>query len=94
MAAFPYAAQLSANGSFQAPPIPAYNLGAGVVLFKIYTRWAHGFPWNHADYWGLVGIELIGALLLWGCLGVLAGLGIRRILRDGRRSATRNIQAT
>ena len=62
-----------------------YNLGAGLVLFKIYTRWAHGFPWNHADYWGLVGIELIGALLLWGCLGVLAGLGIRRILaRAGR----------
>ncbi|HST50036.1 glycosyltransferase family 39 protein [Jatrophihabitans sp.] len=59
----------------------AYNLGAGLVLFKIYTRWAHGFPWNHADYWGLVGIELVGALLLWGCLGVLAVLGVRRILR-------------
>jgi 4-amino-4-deoxy-L-arabinose transferase-like glycosyltransferase len=58
-----------------------YNLGAGLVLFKIYTRWAHGFPWNHADYWGLVGIELIGALLLWGCLGLLAVLGVRRILR-------------
>lgn len=75
----------------------AYNLGAGAVLFKIYTRWAHGFPWNHADYWGLVGIELIGALLLWGCLGVLAVLGIRRIVRDRRRPAARaveNAQAT
>jgi 4-amino-4-deoxy-L-arabinose transferase-like glycosyltransferase len=61
-----------------------YNLGAGLVLFKIYTRWAHGFPWNHADYWGLVGIELIGALLLWGCLGVLAALGVRRIVRGER----------
>jgi 4-amino-4-deoxy-L-arabinose transferase-like glycosyltransferase len=59
-----------------------YNLGAGLVLFKIYTRWAHGFPWNHADYWGLVGIELVGALLLWGCLGILAALGVRRILRS------------
>ena len=57
-----------------------YNVGAGLVLFKIYTRWSHGFPWNHADYWGIVGVELIGALLLWGCLGVLAGLGLRRIL--------------
>jgi 4-amino-4-deoxy-L-arabinose transferase-like glycosyltransferase len=62
-----------------------YNLGAGLVLFKIYTRWAHGFPWNHADYWGLVGIELIGALLLWGCLGILAVLGVRRILRSEDR---------
>jgi len=59
----------------------AYNLGAGVVLFKIYTRWAHGFPWYHADYWGIRGIELVGALLLWGCLGVVAVLGVRRILR-------------
>ncbi len=58
----------------------AYNLGAGVVLFKIYTRWAHGFPWYHADYWGIRGIELIGALLLWACLGVVAVLGVRRIL--------------
>jgi 4-amino-4-deoxy-L-arabinose transferase-like glycosyltransferase len=65
----------------------AYNLGAGLVLFKIYTRWAHGFPWNHADYWGLVGIELIGALLLWGCLGVLAVLGVRRILSSERTAA-------
>jgi 4-amino-4-deoxy-L-arabinose transferase-like glycosyltransferase len=64
----------------------AYNLGAGLVLFKVYTRWAHGFPWNHADYWGLVGIELIGALLLWGCLGVLAALGLRRLLRSEDRS--------
>jgi 4-amino-4-deoxy-L-arabinose transferase-like glycosyltransferase len=63
-----------------------YNLGAGLVLFKIYTRWAHGFPWNHANYWGLVGVELIGALLLWGCLGILAGLGVRRILSSGDRS--------
>ena len=63
-----------------------YNLGAGLVLFKIYTRWAHGFPWNHADYWGLVGIELIGALLLWGCLGLLAVLGVRRILMSEDRS--------
>jgi uncharacterized membrane protein len=62
-----------------------YNLGAGLVLFKVYTRWAHGFPWNHADYWGLVGIELIGALLLWGCLGVLAALGLRRILTSEDR---------
>ncbi|MEO7260935.1 MAG: glycosyltransferase family 39 protein [Jatrophihabitantaceae bacterium] len=61
-----------------------YNLGAGLVLFKIYTRWAHGFPWNHAGYWGLVGVELVGALLLWGCLGTLAALGIRRILRVER----------
>lgn len=58
----------------------AYNLGAGLVLFKVYTRWAHGFPWNHANYWGLVGIELIGALLLWGSLGILSVLGVRRIL--------------
>ncbi len=65
----------------------AYNLGAGLVLFKIYTRWAHGFPWNHADYWGLVGIELIGALLLWGCLGILAVLGVRRILSSEERTA-------
>lgn len=57
-----------------------YNLGAGLVLFKVYTRWSHGFPWNHANYWGLVGVELIGALLLWTCLGLLAVLGIRRIL--------------
>jgi 4-amino-4-deoxy-L-arabinose transferase-like glycosyltransferase len=64
-----------------------YNLGAGLVLFKIYTRWAHGFPWNHADYWGLVGVELIGALLLWGCLGILAVLGVRRILRAGEPDA-------
>jgi 4-amino-4-deoxy-L-arabinose transferase-like glycosyltransferase len=63
-----------------------YNLGAGLVLFKVYTRWAHGFPWNHADYWGLVGIELIGALLLWGCLGVLAVLGLRRVLASEDRS--------
>ncbi|HEY0167489.1 MAG TPA: glycosyltransferase family 39 protein [Jatrophihabitans sp.] len=56
-----------------------YNLFAGVVLFKIYTRWAHGFPWDHANYWGLVGVELVGALLLWGFLGVLAVLGVRRI---------------
>ena len=62
-----------------------YNLGAGLVLFKIYTRWAHGFPWNHANYWGLVGVELIGALLLWACLGLLAVLGVRRILRSGAR---------
>lgn len=66
-----------------------FNLGAGLVLFKVYTRWAHGFPWNHADYWGLVGIELIGALLLWGCLGIVAVLGVRRILgsEDRRESA-------
>ena len=61
-------------------------LGAGLVLFKIYTRWAHGFPWYHADYWGIVGIELVGALLLWGCLGVLAVLGVRRILMSEERS--------
>ncbi len=71
----------------------AYNLGAGLVLFKIYTRWAHGFPWNHADYWGLVGIELIGALLLWGCLGILAVLGVRRVLRAERATATETAQA-
>jgi len=58
-----------------------YNLGAGLVLFKVYTRWSHGFPWNHANYWGLVGVELIGALLLWGSLGILSVLGVRRILR-------------
>ena len=63
-----------------------YNLGAGLVLFKVYTRWAHGFPWNHADYWGLVGVELVGALLLWGCLGILAALGVRRILTSEDRS--------
>jgi uncharacterized membrane protein len=63
-----------------------YNLGAGLVLFKIYTRWAHGFPWYHADYWGIVGIELVGALLLWGCLGILAVLGVRRILMSEDRS--------
>ncbi len=63
-----------------------YNLFAGLVLFKIYTRWAHGFPWDHANYWGLVGIELVGALLLWGCLGVLGVLGVRRIL-SGPRAA-------
>jgi uncharacterized membrane protein len=57
-----------------------YNLGAGLVLFKVYTRWAHGFPWNHANYWGLDRIELIGALLLWACLGIIAALGMRRIL--------------
>lgn len=62
-----------------------YNLFAGVVLFKIYTRWAHGFPWDHANYWGLVGVELVGALLLWGFLGVLAVLGIRRILAAPRQ---------
>jgi hypothetical protein len=55
------------------------------VLFKIYTRWARASPWNHADYWGLVGIELIGTLLLWGCLGVLAALGLRRILTSSER---------
>jgi 4-amino-4-deoxy-L-arabinose transferase-like glycosyltransferase len=65
----------------------AYNLGAGLVLFKIYTRWAHGFPWNHADYWGLVGVELIGALLLWACLGIVAVLGVRRILSSDTRRA-------
>jgi glycosyl transferase family 87 len=63
-----------------------YNLFAGVVLFKIYTRWAHGFPWDHADYWGLVGVELVGALLLWGFLGVLTVLGVRRAL-SGPRTA-------
>lgn len=61
-----------------------YNLFAGVVLFKIYTRWAHGFPWDHANYWGLVGVELVGALMLWAFLGVLAALGIRRILGGPR----------
>lgn len=63
-----------------------YNLGAGLVLFKIYTRWAHGFPWYHADYWGLKGVELVGALLLWGCLGILSVLGIRRMLAGSGRS--------
>jgi 4-amino-4-deoxy-L-arabinose transferase-like glycosyltransferase len=64
----------------------AYNLSAGLLLFKVYTRWAHGFPWYHADYWGLVGVELVGALLLWGCLGVLTVLGLRRVLASEDRS--------
>ena len=38
MAAFPYAAQLSANGSFQAPPIPAYNPGAGDFTVEAWVR--------------------------------------------------------
>jgi hypothetical protein len=56
-----------------------YNLGAGLLLFKVYTRWSHGFPWNHANYWGLNHVELIGALLVWAALGITAALGIRRI---------------
>ncbi len=61
-----------------------YNLGAGVLLFQVYTRWSHGFPWNHANYWGLDQVELIGALLVWACLAITAGVGIRRILHGSR----------
>lgn len=38
MAAFSYAAQLGANTSFQAPPIPAYNLGTGDFTVEAWVR--------------------------------------------------------
>ncbi len=66
-----------------------YNVGAGLVLFKVYTRWSHGFPWDHANYWGLDHVELIGALLVWTCLGIISGLGIRRILRQPEAMSSR-----
>ncbi|CAN5548309.1 hypothetical protein BH10ACT8_BH10ACT8_28650 [soil metagenome] len=56
-----------------------YNLFAGLVLFKVYTRWSHGFPWDRANYWGLDHLELAGALVLWACLGVTTIIGIRHL---------------
>jgi hypothetical protein len=55
-----------------------YNLGAGVLLTEVYTRWSHGFPWDVANWWGLNSGEVVGALLVWVALGVVLVQGARR----------------
>jgi hypothetical protein len=55
-----------------------YNLGAGLLLFWVYTRWDGGLPWDFAHTWGMAKPEVVGALFVWASLGIIAVQTLRR----------------
>lgn len=53
----------------------AFNLLAGALMVKVYTRWNNGLPWDHAHSSGLAPGERAFGLVLWAVLlwGLIEG---------------------
>jgi len=53
----------------------AFNVLAGALMVKVYTRWNNGLPWDHAHSSGLAPGERAFGLILWGVLlwGLIEG---------------------
>ncbi|HEY2044208.1 MAG TPA: glycosyltransferase 87 family protein [Jatrophihabitans sp.] len=64
-----------------------YNLGGGLLLFWVYTRWNGGLPWDFAHTWGLAKPEVVGAFLVWASLGVIVGRTLIGAVRRPVRGA-------
>jgi hypothetical protein len=57
----------------------AFNLLAGALLAKVYTRWNNGLPWAHAHASAFTPHERIFALLVWAVLLWALIVGARRM---------------
>lgn len=57
----------------------AFNLLAGALLAKVYTRWSNGLPWNHAHSTAFTPHERAFALVVWAVLVWALLDGVRRL---------------
>lgn len=70
-----------------------YMLAAGGLLFKLYTRWSGGLPWNRAFTNPFTPHETVWAAVIWGVLLLATVRAVWALLRRTRRSATPEVAA-
>jgi uncharacterized membrane protein len=58
----------------------AYNIAAGLLLVKVYTRWSGGFPWTKkmAFYSPLTPREVVLGMLVWAALLIASWRVVRQ----------------
>jgi hypothetical protein len=57
----------------------AFNLLAGALLAKVYTRWSNGLPWNQAHSSAFTSHERAFAMAVWAVLVLALFDGARRL---------------
>jgi uncharacterized membrane protein len=64
-----------------------YNLGGGMLMIEVYSRWNGSLRWHTIDVWGFDRGEVIAFLVLWAALGaqlIVSGRWLVRAMMDGR----------